>query len=64
MESKPVGPNTSLNTKKRFFNDKRTQSIGITIAKMPVMEKITLALSSMDESLLQKNHVSSLQRGK
>jgi hypothetical protein len=50
--------------KKRYFTDKRTQSIGITIAKMPAIDKIREALSSMEDTLLQKNQVSALLRGK
>ena len=58
------GPIIPLNTKKRFFNDKRTQSIGITIAKMPILEKILESLTRMDETLLTRNQIAALNRGK
>ena len=48
--------------KKKIFTDKRTQSIGITIAKMPPVQKISEALKLMDEKLLQRNHIASLLR--
>ena len=67
VETKSITSTSSTSqvssAKKRFFPDKRTQSIGITIAKMPVIDKIREALLSMDETLLQKNQVSALLRG-
>ena len=48
--------------KKKIFTDKRAQSIGITIAKMPPVQKISEALQTMDEKLLQRNHIASLLR--
>ena len=55
--SKPTGPQ-----KKRFLDDKRTQSVGITIAKLPPADKVELALSSMDISLLKKSQINSLYK--
>ena len=55
--SKPTGPQ-----KKRFLDDKRTQSVGITIAKLPPPDKVELALSSMDITLLKKSQIDSLYK--
>ena len=55
--SKPTGPQ-----KKRFLDDKRTQSVGITIAKLPPADKVELALSSMDITLLKKSQIDSLYK--
>ena len=45
-----------------MFQDKRAQSIGITIAKMPAVAKISEALLNMDDKLLQRNHIAALLR--
>jgi hypothetical protein len=45
-----------------MFTDKRAQSIGITIAKMPAVEKIAVALQVMDDKILQRNHIAALLR--
>ena len=45
-----------------MFTDKRAQSVGITIAKMPAVEKIALALQTMDGKVLQRNHTAALLR--
>jgi hypothetical protein len=52
----------SIEAKKHIFTDKRAQSIGITIAKMPVVTKIAEALQIMDEKVLQRNHIAALLR--
>ena len=53
---------STLTCKKRFLDDKRTQSVGITIAKLPPPEKIKHALSEMDKSLLTKAQIDSLYK--
>lgn len=45
-----------------MFTDKRAQSIGITIAKMPAVEKIAVAMTIMDGTVLQRNHIAALLR--
>lgn len=52
----------SIDPKKHIFTDKRAQSIGITIAKMPLVTRIAEALQIMDEKILQRNHIASLLR--
>lgn len=48
--------------KKRFFNDKRTQSVGIAIAKMPIISKVEEALKKMDITILSYNQITALVR--
>lgn len=51
-----------MNTKKRFLNDKRSQSVGITIAKIPPIERVQEALVKMDGKELNRSQISSLLR--
>jgi outer membrane murein-binding lipoprotein Lpp len=57
LMSKPSGP-----IKKRFLNDKRAQSVGISLAKIPPVVKVEEALSKMDSTILNHAQVSSLLR--
>lgn len=53
---------TNVNAKKRFFNDKRTQSIGIAIAKIPPINKVEIALTKMDATMLTRSQISALYK--
>ena len=53
---------TNVEEKKHMFNDKRAQSIGITIAKMPPVTKISEALQKMDGAIMNRNSISALLR--
>lgn len=57
LMSKPSGP-----IKKRFLNDKRAQSVGISLAKIPPLVKVEEAISKMDSTILNHAQVSSLLR--
>ena len=46
--------------KKRFLEDKRTQSVGITIAKLPSTKIVSEALKTMNNSILTKSQIDSL----
>lgn len=45
-------------------SDKRSQAVGIAFAKIPVVTKIEEVLSTMDDSVLSRAHISALLRGK
>jgi formin 2 len=49
-----------LNVKKRFLGDKRSQSVGIILAKLPPIKKIEEALNNIDNSILNRGQISSL----
>jgi len=51
-----------VNNKKRFFNDKRAQAVGIVMAKMPTIVKVDEALRKMDNQIMNKAQVDSLLR--
>ena len=67
---KKVAPKvTSINStlsvkseKVTFLNAKRAQSVGITIAKLPAISTVSLALETMDSTLLSSSNVESLNR--
>ena len=48
--------------KQRFLNDKRTQVVGITIAKLPPISQVAEALSTMNNSLLTPSNIESMKR--
>ena len=45
-----------------FLNPSRTQTVGITIAKLPSVSEVSIALDDMDDSLLSEGQVESLNR--
>ena len=45
-----------------FLNPARTQTVGITIAKLPSVSEVSIALDDMDDSLLSEGQVESLNR--
>ena len=45
-----------------FLNPARTQTVGITIAKLPSVSEVSMALDDMDDSLLTEGQVESLNR--
>lgn len=51
---------TKVNRAKKFLDDKRTQAVLISLAKLPQPEIISRALSEMDENTLDKNKIDSL----
>ena len=46
--------------KKKFLNAKRTQVVGISIAKLPLPEIVANALKTMDNKILDHNNIDSL----
>ena len=46
--------------KKKFLNAKRTQVVGISIAKLPLTEVVANALKTMDNKILDHNKIDSL----
>jgi len=65
VEKKPgeVEVKKDVNAKKRFFEDKRSQAIGITLAKIPKIEVIVSGMETWDEVKMNRNSVQSLLRG-
>ena len=64
---KPLEPKKEVVKKKAptvftFLNPARTQTVGITIAKLPSVSEVSMALDDMDESLLTEGQVESLNR--
>ena len=51
-----------VNTTVSFLNGKRLQSVGITMAKLPSIEKVKQALETMDSSLVSDSQVEALNR--
>lgn len=47
-------------SKKKFLDDKRTQAVGITIAKLPSTSEVEKALSSMDSQKMDGNKINAL----
>ena len=45
-----------------FLNPKRTQSVGITIAKLPPVSEIAIALEEMDDTLITESNIEALNR--
>lgn len=45
-----------------FLNPARTQTVGITIAKLPPVSQVSIALDDMDDTLLTEGHIESLNR--
>jgi hypothetical protein len=52
----------SVPQKKRFLDDKRTQSVGIIIVKLPIIQQVQEALSTMNPSLMSKTQIESLHK--
>ena len=45
-----------------FLNPKRTQSVGITIAKLPPVSEVAIALEEMDDTLITESNIEALNR--
>ncbi len=63
--SAPVVVATSVkpvNAKKRFLNDKRAQSVGITLANIPIISKVQEALETMNPTILSRSQIDSVFR--
>ena len=64
----PIQPKSNEVVKKQapsvftFLNPARTQTVGITIAKLPSVSEVSIALDDMDYSLLSESQVESLNR--
>lgn len=64
---KPLEPKKEVVKKQvptvhKFLNPARTQTVGITIAKLPCVSDVSIALDDMDDSLLTEGQVESLNR--
>ena len=64
---KPIEKKTEVIKKKEplyftFLNPARTQTVGITIAKLPAVSQVSIALDDMDDSLLTENQIEALNR--
>ena len=65
---KPIEPKKEEIKKKKtpsvytFLNPARTQTVGITIAKLPSVSEVSIALDDMDDSLLSESQIESLNR--
>ena len=64
---KPIKPKNEVVKQKAptvftFLNPARTQTVGITIAKLPSVSEVSIALDDMDDSLLTEGQIESLNR--
>ena len=50
------------NERVTFLNPKRTQSVGITIAKLPPVSDIAIALEEMDDTLITEENIEAINR--
>ena len=50
------------NEKIKFLNPKRAQSVGITIAKLPAIASVSIALDTMNTILLSESNIEQLNR--
>jgi hypothetical protein len=48
--------------KKTFLDSKRSQSVSISMSKLPSVEKAELSLTCMDETIIERSQISSLLR--
>ena len=58
-----IVPNNNIqNEKIKFLNPKRAQSVGITIAKLPAIASVSIALDTMNTKLLSESNIEQLNR--
>ena len=58
-----IVPNNNIqNNKIKFLNPKRAQSVGITIAKLPAIASVSIALDTMNTKLLLESNIEQLNR--
>ena len=61
---KPIDPKKEVIKKQAplvqtFFNPSHRQTVGITVAQLPLVSEVSIALDGMDDSLLSEGQVES-----